>query len=222
MNIMYWIILIGTVGFNMISAAYLLTEKLLEDESDANDVRDKKGIRIYSMFFIALNIGIALFLCLYFGYNSAIFALKRLGLLSLLWAVGYIDFKTHKIPNRFIVLGLSYRALFLLLELFFEREGLLGTLLSEGVAVLVLVIASILCSICVKNSIGYGDIKLFIVMGLLLGFSSIWNAIFVSLIITFITSVILLITRKKTRKDAIPFAPFLMVGTYISIIITGM
>ena len=222
MNIMYWIILIGTVCFNMISAVYLHTEKMLEDVSGINDIEDKKRVGIYSIFFIILNVGIALFLCLYFGYNSAIFALKRLGLLSLLWAVGYVDFRTHKIPNRFIVLGLSYRVLFLILELFFERDGLLATLLSEGIAVLVLVVASILCSICVKNSIGYGDIKLFIVMGLLLGFSSIWNAIFVSLIITFITSVILLITRKKTRKDAIPFAPFLMVGTYISIIITGM
>ena len=148
--------------------------------------------------------------------------MKRLSLLSLLWALGYIDYKTHKIPNRFILLGLTYRAFFLILELFLEREGLVGILLSEGVAAIVLIIASILCSICVKNSMGFGDIKLFVVMGLLLGFSSIWNAIFVSLVITFIVSVILLISRKKSRKDAIPFAPFLMIGTYISIIITGM
>ena len=94
--------------------------------------------------------------------------------------------------------------------------------LSEVIAAAGLAAAALLCGLLLKGSIGFGDIKLFIVMGLLLGLEGIWSAIFISLIVSFIISVYLLATKKKSRKDAIPFAPALMIGTYISIIITGI
>lgn len=218
-----WIILAGCVVFNLISGYFFFTEKQLQLETMV-DTQKKlpKSMLMYAGICFLINIGIALLLHLYYEQSSTIFVWKRLSLLSILWAVGYIDFKTYKIPNRFIVLGLSYRAIILVLELLIENESLVTNLLSEGVSAIALVIASVLCSLCVKNSIGFGDIKLFIVMGLLLGFNSIWSAVFVSLIVTFLVAVTLLLMRKKTRKDAIPFAPLLMVGTYISIILTGM
>ena len=95
-------------------------------------------------------------------------------------------------------------------------------LLSEIIAAAALFIAAVLCTLCIKNSIGYGDIKLFIVMGLLLGLTGIWSAIFLSLIVSFVVSVYFLITKKKGRKDLIPFGPALVIGTYLSVCLSGM
>lgn len=217
-----WFVLSGYIIFNVITVYFFFTEKLLEKQEDNDKSCDYRNRWIYVIVFLIINLGITFLFCFYYKQNSVMFVWKRLGLLSILWAVGYIDYKTCKVPNRFILLGLGYRVSILVLELFVGSETFSGDLISEGIAATVLVIAALLCSVCVKHSIGFGDIKLFIVMGLLLGFESVWSAMFVSLLITFFVALGLLILRKKTRKDAIPFAPSLMIGTYISICLTGM
>jgi prepilin signal peptidase PulO-like enzyme (type II secretory pathway) len=74
----------------------------------------------------------------------------------------------------------------------------------------------------IRNSIGFGDMKLFLVMGLLLGTRGIWGAVFLSLIVIFFISVFALITKRKSRKDLIPFGPALVIGTYLAVYLTGM
>ena len=69
---------------------------------------------------------------------------------------------------------------------------------------------------------GFGDMKLFLVMGLLLGTRGIWGAVFLSLIVIFFISVFALITKRKSRKDLIPFGPALVIGTYLAVYLTGM
>ena len=159
---------------------------------------------------------------MFYKENSVLYSVKRMLMLALLWPIALIDIKTYRIPNRFIITGLLFRLAVLIFELFFENEILFGTLKSEVIAVIALCLAAFLCSVCMKGSIGYGDIKLFIVMGMLLGMDGIWGAIFMSLIIAFISSVILLLAKKKGKKDIVPFAPSIALGTYISIILTGM
>ena len=73
-----------------------------------------------------------------------------------------------------------------------------------------------------KNSIGMGDIKLFAVMGLYQGLWGAVNSVFFSLVVSFVLSVGLLITRKKGRKDTIPFGPSILIGTAIAIGLAGM
>ena len=43
-----------------------------------------------------------------------------------------------------------------------------------------------------------------------------------SFIISFFVAIYSLISRKKTKKDAIPFGPSLLIGTYLSIFLCGM
>lgn len=223
MNGNEWLLLPAVVAANLITGYAFFTEKTLNRPSQEQNGSSSKKVKIlYSAFAFLINIGIAvLFLTLYKS-NTLLFSLKRLFLLSVLWPVGYIDFKTLKIPNRFIMIGLMFRAVILIFELLFERELLSVYLVSEAIAAGVLLLATLLCSLCIKNSIGFGDIKLFAVLGLMLGADGTWSAVFVSLFISFVTAVVLLISGKKGKKDAIPFAPSIAVGTYISIILTGM
>ena len=85
-----------------------------------------------------------------------------------------------------------------------------------------MLLAAVLCGVLIKNSVGFGDMKLFVVMGLLLGTQGIWSAVFLSLIVSFIAAVFLLATKRKTKKDAIPFGPALVLGTYLAAYLTGM
>ena len=73
-----------------------------------------------------------------------------------------------------------------------------------------------------KNSIGMGDIKLLMVMALYEGFFGSFCAIFFSMIIVCILGIALMIAKKKGRKDVLPFAPAVLVGTCLSIIMTGI
>ena len=155
--------------------------------------------------------------------ESAVWSgIKRMVLLTILWPLAYIDFKTYRIPNLFIIFGLVCRGIVLIFELFFGNPYIWTNLLSEVIAAGALLLAAVLCALVVKNGIGFGDMKLFIVMGLFLGMDGVWGAMFLALIVSFIIAVFLLITKKKTRKDAIPFGPAIVIGTYLSICLSGM
>lgn len=177
---------------------------------------------VYSALMAAAAVGLSLFVTCFYSDNSFLFTLKRVVMLAILWPIAYTDFTAYRIPNLFVGAGLAARVILLGAEFLWERETLFPALLTEVVASIVLFLVAVLCRVVVKNSIGGGDMKLFVVMGLLLGLQGTWGAIFLSLIVSFIVAVALLATRKKTRKDAIPFGPALAAGTYLSIFLTGM
>lgn len=217
------ILLVTVLIFNLVTMYLLLKDKgLNEITEDEKPLVSNKTRFIYGGICIAFNIAIACFFMYMYADNTLVFSLKRFALLSLLWPVGLIDLKTLRIPNVFVLTGLIYRAVLIIPELFLERNMLWGNLLEEIVAVAAITAAAFLCAVCFKGSIGYGDIKLFIVMGLLLGMRGIWSSMFLSLFVAFVIAVVLLITKKKGRKDVVPFAPAIMIGTYLSVILTGM
>lgn len=186
------------------------------------DGKPRRSLVIYSVIMIVTAVGVSLFITDFYTDNTFLFTLKRVIMLALLWPVAYTDLTAYRIPNLFIVAGIVARAAVLAAEFCWERDTLLSCLVTEVIAGAVLFLVAALCTLIVKNSIGGGDMKLFVVMGLLLGLQGTWGAIFLSLIVSFIVAVVLLVTGKKSRKDAIPFGPALAVGTYLSIFLTGM
>ena len=65
--------------------------------------------------------------------------------------------------------------------------------------------------------IGGGDIRLGALMGILLGWKLGLIALIAAYLFGSIVSIILLLKKKATRKSAIPFGPFLVIGTIIAI-----
>ena len=64
---------------------------------------------------------------------------------------------------------------------------------------------------------GFGDVKLAFAIGFFLGFPWIVIALFLSFLIGSIIGVIMIISQKKKIKSEIPFAPFLVVGTFLAL-----
>ena len=63
---------------------------------------------------------------------------------------------------------------------------------------------------------GFGDVKLAILMGLLLGFPSILVALLTAFWLGAIIGLALMILQRKGLKSELPFAPFLITGTFIA------
>ena len=201
-------------------------QKLAGKENNEDGIRNDKvrtvPLIIYSVICITITILISVFFPRVYPDNSIWVNVKRMMLLSILWPIAYIDFKTLRIPNLFVIYGLTCRVVILVFEFFLGNPLIWATLLSEVIAAGALILAAGLCAFVVKNGVGFGDMKLLIVMGLLLSLDGIWGAIFLALIISFFVAVFVLITKKKTRKDAIPFGPAIVIGTYLSICLSGM
>ena len=68
------------------------------------------------------------------------------------------------------------------------------------------------------GGIGGGDIKLMFVSGIYLGFYNIIAAFVFGVVVGGIYGIVVLIKKSKSRKDAIPFGPFLAIGLFFGLV----
>ncbi|MBL7158908.1 prepilin peptidase [Candidatus Microgenomates bacterium] len=66
------------------------------------------------------------------------------------------------------------------------------------------------------KGMGFGDVKLAFLMGLILGFPKIMVALYLSFLTGALVGVILILLKKKRFGQHIPFGPFLVGGTFVS------
>ena len=66
---------------------------------------------------------------------------------------------------------------------------------------------------------GFGDVKLMGALGLYFGLSNIIVITLLSFLIGAVLSIILLATKIKKMDEYIPFGPFIVLGTFISIFV---
>lgn len=154
--------------------------------------------------------GIAFLLCAK-GAEIAEFDLS----LPMLWifsacliCVAFIDWDTQEIPDRFNVIILALGAISFLLPggpLWYER--LIGLVC---VSVPMFVIALL------TGGFGMGDVKLMAAVGLLLGWKNTVLAGLLGAVAAAVVSVLLISLKKKTRKDKIPFGPYLALASFIA------
>lgn len=131
-----------------------------------------------------------------------------------------VDFIEHRIPNLFPGV-LAVGALILLFgSMAVGRDGavsnMVSALLSCAGCALALVIASFLSS----GGIGAGDIKLVSALALMCGVYVICRTLLFGMAACALTACALLVTKKKSKKDTLPFAPFLLLGFALGLWIT--
>lgn len=68
------------------------------------------------------------------------------------------------------------------------------------------------------KGMGFGDVKFVLVMGWLLGYQRMIVGLFVAFILGALVGVGLISLKKKKMKQAIPFGPFLVMGTVIALV----
>ena len=151
-----------------------------------------------------------------------VFIGKLLGLLGILMIASYHDYRSHRIPNTLILFALGLRFILYLIELLLYPEFIMEIFLGDLVGMIFAGGIFLIAGLISKGSIGMGDIKILGIMGLYQGFSGVIGSIFFTLLFTFFLSLALLLIKKKKRKSTIPFAPSMLVGTFLAILLSGM
>lgn len=149
-----------------------------------------------------------------YGFNTDFFMYSLI--FSVLLAITLIDLIHQLIPDSLVVAIVVITILFRIVGYYINSDSLnildslSGSLVAGGLFLLIVLIS--------KGGMGGGDVTLISSLGFVLGLKGILVTIFISFIIGSIVSVLLLSFKLKTRKDPIPFGPFIVIGFLITLL----
>lgn len=130
--------------------------------------------------------------------------------ISAMIAIVFIDLDHQIIPDKIVLPG---AVVCLAASTALRPSGWWEYLLAAaGAAGFLLVIALIWA-----GGMGFGDVKMALLMGAVLG-RSVIVAMFLAFLIGGIVGVVLIATKARSRKDRIPFGPFLAAGSIIALL----
>lgn len=163
-------------------------------------------------------------LTVFIRFGLSIETAAFLFLFSILIAVFFIDIDHMIIPNGLVLTGLAGGLLIFIYNLFHPFSlysparwytPLIGMVSASGVLFIVALIGLLIY----KNdgAMGMGDVKIFMPIGLFIGWKLALLALFMSIMAGGLISIFLLLFRIKDRKSAIPFGPYIILGTFIAV-----
>lgn len=127
--------------------------------------------------------------------------------------IAWIDLKTCLILN---VLTVPVFILGLILALVFQIENILNLLLGMAAGGGILFFFGFLGKILFKkDSMGMGDVKLMMVVGIFIGFPAVLISLLFGVYLAAVVILIGMVLRKMKLGDTIPFGPFLALGTLV-------
>jgi prepilin signal peptidase PulO-like enzyme (type II secretory pathway) len=175
----------------------------------------KNHIKIYSIICIISSI---ICFLVFSNYNyELVKILSYIVLINALILLAYIDYKQKIIPNKILMSMIVIRLIFITVEAILYKNMIYSIILSSFLGLVAGGGTFLLAAFIIKNSIGMGDVKLVAVIGLYVGIGDLFSCIILSLLISLIVGVILILSKKINSKDFIPFAPFLMIGTILTL-----
>jgi len=129
------------------------------------------------------------------------------------------DVDTKLIPNR-ILLPATIGGL-VLLALGALADGSPSALLRGLLAGAAYFIVMLILGLIARGALGFGDVKLAFFLGLYVGYIG-WGHLVLaglgSFILGGVVALILVLTRRASRKDAIPFGPFMTIAAIASVV----
>ena len=70
-----------------------------------------------------------------------------------------------------------------------------------------------------KGCMGMGDVKLYTVLGLMVGWQGVFNLILIALAGSVVYGLIMIASKKMNRKSLIPMGPFTFIAMIIAILL---
>lgn len=170
------------------------------------------GVKISCQYPLVELLNGFIYLLLYIKFGLNIQFIGYSILCSTLIVIAIIDYYHQIIPNTInffgLICGLTFHAIS-----FTTFSNLLqylsGFLIGGGFLLLIAIIT--------KGAMGGGDIKLMAVIGLWLGWQHTILTLFLSFLLGGIISIILILFKLKARKDMIPFGPFIVFATIVTV-----
>lgn len=138
---------------------------------------------------------------------------------SVIFVLTLTDVDRKLIPNRILFPGFGVGAALLSAGSVLDGDAadLLRALGGSAVFFGFLLVVAL----AARGGFGMGDVKLGAMLGAFLAYEG-WDVLFVGAAVAFVlggvVSLVLLVTRIKSRRDAIPFGPYLVVGAYVAVV----
>ena len=167
----------------------------------------------------------AIFLAVFLRYGFGVDFVVLSACLSLLVLVSLIDLEHGLILDKMVFPSI---VLLLLLAPFWSDIGLARTFLGDETLIASLAnsylsglgafLAFLIIAMINPAGMGGGDVKFSAVLGLMVGFPGILMALWISVVGGGLIAVGLILARRKSRKDSIPFGPFMAMGAAVVLI----
>jgi prepilin signal peptidase PulO-like enzyme (type II secretory pathway) len=146
----------------------------------------------------------------------------HLGIVSFLLVIFLYDFLYMEIPSVVLWPAVGFAAAF---NLFFDwsKIEVVGNILQSQVysgvlaALAAFLFFFLMVAISKEKWMGLGDAQLAILMGIVLGWPQIILALMLAFSIGAIIGVLLVFLKRKKMGSQVPFAPFLIIGTFITL-----
>lgn len=152
-------------------------------------------------------ISLSLVMALRWGWGSSLIIAWLYGWFVM--TVTVIDFEHHRVLNIMLAPAAAVVAAFSLLP---TTPSLLATMLGGGVGFVVFLVLAIIG----RGALGMGDVKLAGLIGMMIGYPGVLTALIIGALLGGVAALLLLISRKATRKTAIAYAPYLAFGALIT------
>jgi leader peptidase (prepilin peptidase)/N-methyltransferase len=152
-----------------------------------------------------------LYLFIFIKYGFTIETIKYISFVTILIVVGMIDLDTTDVYFSTTVMGSILAILFLFIIGYSHqdfKQYIFGGVLGAGIISLIILLT---------KGMGWGDAEICFYSGLFLGFKLTLVMLFFSFIFGSIISLILIASKKKSRKDYIPFGPFIAIAAIFTV-----
>lgn len=171
---------------------------------------------LWYAFVIAASFAATVFI---FAKVKSVIGILRL-LLSLICLSGAasFDFKEKRIPNVFPLTMAAGAVVLLVSGILLKEDAALSRAKESFIVAAVCFVMLTLAAFLSKNGIGAGDIKLLSALALSSGALAMIGTLFYSVFLCGLIAVFLLITKKCSKKEGLPFAPFILFGFVITVI----
>ncbi len=132
---------------------------------------------------------------------------------AFLLTVLVIDLEHRRVLN--VMLGPAALVV-LALSLLPGTPSLLSALLGGGAGFA----SFLLIAILGRGALGFGDVKLAGVIGLMTGYPAVIPALVLGIVLAGVAAIVLLVSRRATRKSYMAYAPYMAVGAILVIVVS--
>ena len=206
----------GFIGqvIDYLNIAFLNERKVISKESF------KKYKETFKVNYKLIVVNSCLYVALLYKFGMNLDFLRFAILTPMLISAFIVDYKIQIIPNRLnftmFEVGIIFAFIFGIQNLNLAKDMFLGMIAGGGIFLLITLIGGLIAG---KEAMGLGDVKLMGALGLFFGWYKILIISVLAFLIGAIISIIVLIVRKNREDGYIPFGPFIVVATFITIFV---
>lgn len=157
-----------------------------------------------------------IYLIIYLIFGLSIQTLIYIILSSALIIIAFIDLHEQIVPD---VISLPGIVIGFIISFFVSyisyMNSALGVLVGGGIILIIGLGGSVIFK---KEAMGGGDVKLAAMIGAFLGWRYIIISLFSGFFLGALAGIFLILSKIKSREDVIPFGPFIVLGSFITLL----